>query len=476
MRASDYTIIVDLPEDGQSLLVHGYTGAFDVVQPHVAEFLREMASPGKPFDAPSTISPDSLATLQHRGYLTDMTPAEEQTHVLRLAEILQKRHRRQSPSFLIIPTYDCNLRCIYCYEKLLRRNGRAWLETRITSDQIDAAFAAMRELRAQAAHQPKVRAITLYGGEPLLASNRELIEYIVARGREEGYVFGAITNGVELNQFLHLVGPEGIRTLQITLDGPPEAHDRRRVRADGSGSFAAIKTNIDAALSAGAEVSVRMNVDRKNVAVMKALSRLTDEYGWSQRKNFSAYISAVHDAYYGDPADELLIGDLQAAYLCELSAHPELDRIMDPARVLQKQLSGTLFARGFPPFRPSFCGSNAGMYLFDPFGDLYPCWDVVGRTEYKIGSFFPDGLRLDPDAQRPWLTRTIAQIPECRTCPYALFCGGGCTSQAHQVHGRFDAPVCHDFIEQFNLILPTLYRQRMAQSDPSADLSAESLH
>ncbi|OIO98751.1 MAG: hypothetical protein AUK03_00855 [Anaerolineae bacterium CG2_30_64_16] len=476
MRASDYTIIVDLPEDGQSLLVHGYTGAFDVVQPQVAEFLREMCAPDTRFDAPSTISPDSLATLQHRGYLTDMTPAQEQTHVLRLAEILQKRHRRQSPSFLVIPTYDCNLRCTYCYEKLLRRNGRAWLETRMTPDQVDAAYAAMRELQAQAAHQPRVRAITLYGGEPLLAGNRELIEYIVARGRAAGYVFGAITNGVELDQFLHLVGPDSLRTLQITLDGPPEVHDRRRVRADGSGSFDAIQANIGAALAAGAEVSVRMNVDRKNMAVMKTLSRLIDEYGWSQRKNFSAYISAVHDAHYGNPANELLIGELQAAYLCELPTHPELHRIMDPARVLQKQLGETLFAHGFPPFRPSFCGSNAGMYLFDPFGDLYPCWDVVGRAEYKIGSFFPGGLRLDSDALDPWLTRTITQIPECRTCPYALFCGGGCTSQAHQTYGRFDAPVCHDFVEQFHLILPALYRQRMAQADQDRDADTEPLH
>jgi hypothetical protein len=31
MRTSDYTIIVDLPANEGSLLVHGYTGAFDAV-------------------------------------------------------------------------------------------------------------------------------------------------------------------------------------------------------------------------------------------------------------------------------------------------------------------------------------------------------------------------------------------------------------------------------------------------------------
>jgi len=87
MRTSDYTIIVDLPEDGQSLLVHGYTGAFDVVQEHVAGFLRQMCGPSDDH-APSTVSPDTLAILHQRGYLTGLTSEQEQARVARLAELL----------------------------------------------------------------------------------------------------------------------------------------------------------------------------------------------------------------------------------------------------------------------------------------------------------------------------------------------------------------------------------------------------
>jgi hypothetical protein len=39
LRTSDYTIYVKLPETGEFLLVHGYTGAIDLVQPNVVEFL-----------------------------------------------------------------------------------------------------------------------------------------------------------------------------------------------------------------------------------------------------------------------------------------------------------------------------------------------------------------------------------------------------------------------------------------------------
>jgi uncharacterized protein len=404
----------------------------------------------------------AVATLRRRGYLTDLTPEQEQDHVVRLTALLQKQYQRYGVGFAIIPTYNCNLRCTYCYERLLRCNGRSWLETRMTQEVVDAAYEVMRELSASVGTL-KGQTLILYGGEPLLASNLELIEYIITRGREEGCGFSAITNGVDLDHFLHLLGPDGIRHIQVTLDGPPEVHDRRRLRADGSGSFAAIAANISAALSAEVGIALRVNVDRTNVAQLKMLSRLIGEYGWSQHKNFSSYSYPVYGDSLSDWSAGMRIADLQVAYHCDLPAHPELRQIAEPAQVLQQRVETALFTSGFPAFRPSFCGSNMGMFLFDPFGDLYPCWDVVGRSEFKIGHFFPGSLQLDREAQRPWQERMVAQIPECRRCRYALLCGGGCTIQAYRASGRFDAPMCHDFPEQFELALPALYRQHAAQ-------------
>jgi uncharacterized protein len=263
---------------------------------------------------------------------------------------------------------------------------------------------------------------------------------------------------------LHLLGPGGLRRLQITLDGPPEIHDRRRLRGDGTGSFAAIAANISAALPTGVEISLRMNVDRRNAAAMKTLSAMIGEHGWPRYKNFSAYVSPVHG---GDR--DLQMAELETAYRCDLPSHPELHQIMAPARLLQRQLGSMLLTRGFPSFKASFCGSNTGMYLFDPFGDLYPCWDVVGQPEFKTGSFFPHSLQLETEALRPWLERTVAQIPECRRCKYALFCGGGCPVQAHQAAGHFTAPRCHDFPAQFELALPALYQRHIARVRPDKE-------
>lgn len=43
--------------------------------------------------------------------------------------------------------------------------------------------------------------ITLYGGEPLLAENKDIVTYIVEEGVKRGYKFEAITNGYDLDCF-----------------------------------------------------------------------------------------------------------------------------------------------------------------------------------------------------------------------------------------------------------------------------------
>jgi len=71
-----------------------------------------------------------------------------------------------------------------------------------------------------------------------------------------------------------------------------------------------------------------------------------------------------------------------------------------------------------PSLRPSFCGAHDRMYIFDPFGDIYACWERTGDREVRIGSVTPEGdvlFRTDP--LKLWHGRTVASNPVCRRCP-----------------------------------------------------------
>ena len=136
LRTSSYTIYVNLPDnEDEVLLVHGYTGAYDKVSRGVATFLRgrqgktakplygdwspepEAGEGGQGTDLPSDATIDLL---RQQGYLTELSRDDEEGFFSRLAGALHARALRQAPSYIFMPTYDCNLRCSYCYQDHMR--------------------------------------------------------------------------------------------------------------------------------------------------------------------------------------------------------------------------------------------------------------------------------------------------------------------------------------------------------------------
>ena len=102
--------------------------------------------------------------------------------------------------------------------------------------------------------------VNISGGEPLLKENYEIVQYIVGKGKALGYRFIAVTNAYDLDCFASLLGQDMISGLQVTLDGMPQHHNRRRIHRDGSPTFDRIMHNISLALDKGCDVSIRIEV------------------------------------------------------------------------------------------------------------------------------------------------------------------------------------------------------------------------
>lgn len=488
MRTSSYVIYVDLPDTrDEILLVHGYTGAYDLVGRKVSAYLRQgeaghVPKPlhgtwddydddGVTYGAPSD---ETLEQLKARGYLTDMGVEEEAQYLSANIERWHAARAMQAPQFIFMPTYDCNLRCAYCFQDHMRSKPelKGLLRT-MSFETVDKIFAAMPRIQALHGVAPGGRdplSIGFFGGEPLLRQSRPVIEHIMKRAREAGDArFWAVSNATELDAYEDLLGPDGIAVVQITLDGPPEEHDRRRIYPDGSGSFTAIAANITMALARGAQVQVRVNVDRNNVDDLPAVARLAIAEGWSGSPGFSLYTAPIN-AVNGitDGRTTFNTWQLKEALQDMREGRPEMSAFALPDERLRQTVHRIFVEKSDPTplMKSAFCSAHDRMYIFDAFADIYACWERTGDAKVRIGRVLDGGeIESNNPLLKQWRSRTASSNPICGQCRYVLHCGGGCAILAEAKHGRFFGNHCDAFGKRFRASVAEAYGDLVAGKD-----------
>ena len=475
LHTSLYAIYVETGNEDRCLLVHGYTAAMDLVSRNVVSFLREGGAVRE--DSASgghQVKADTINLLKSRGYLTNLDSDEEREYVSGMVGFFHRAASRIS-SFLFLVAYDCNFTCPYCFEGGISGFGTRWSKRIMTKDLVDIAYRAMLEINpVRALHNNN---ITLFGGEPLLPENHDIVSYIVERGTRRGYVFTAVTNGYTLEHYADLLKPGMIQSLQISLDGNRDRHDRLRVHRTEGKTFERIMENIDMALRSGVSVCVRINT------VGGGRDDLLDLYlefirrGWVRTGRFSAHRSRLKFASglphcdlhalptegknvctvpaVSDP-DPPEVEGRRAIYRLDCAAGKESREDSYEADFEVRQKVRRFFGgESWALFRSDFCGARTGMVVFDPEGDMYACLESVGRREHRIGSYH-DGLEMEDcelEKWREWESRDA----ECFTCKYLLFCGGGCA--ASSILGNDGAERCGNFQAVFRNAVAETYRE-----------------
>lgn len=479
LRTSSYIIYVDLPHrDGDMLIVHGYTGAFDKVSKRIATFLRakEDRRAPRPLYGSWTADPIVEAVpeipetyqriLLQRGYLTYLTREEELQRFTMFADDLKAQ--ASAPSYVLMPTYNCNLRCFYCFQDHMRTKPEfSYLLKRMTHPMVDRIFDAMPQIEALHGFAPEdgfVRPVSLFGGEPLLRENRDLIDHILQRAKQGGtQTCAVVTNGTDLDAYEDILGPAGLTPLQITLDGIPEEHDKRRVYADGQGSFDRIIKNITLALDRDASVQVRMNIDRRNVDQLPPLAQIFVEQGWDDRPGFTAYATVISPSNDNVDRDTTYSSWELDQEIARLQAEHPVMRAIEPKDNTIRSRAMSIFGGASAGLQASFCSAHSGMYVIDRFGDLYACWERTGNPKIRIGTITPDcTIEMDETTSALWRGRAVTSNPVCRQCRYALYCGGGCAVLAEGRKGRMDANYCDGYAFRFRAMVAEGYEDFVA--------------
>jgi uncharacterized protein len=186
---------------------------------------------------------------------------------------------------ILMPTEQCNFRCVYCYESFRYRTMPAPI------------VGAVRNLISSRLDHLTFLAVSWFGGEPLLAldviaSVSEHIRSLLESRPMVRYKAGITTNGYVLTPdvFRRLLD-WGIFSYQISFDGPKECHDRKRILASGGPTFERLWNNLIAlrTFSDRFAITVRLHVDSENLKqVPDFLRQFKRDFG--DDKRFALYI------------------------------------------------------------------------------------------------------------------------------------------------------------------------------------------
>lgn len=320
------------------------------------------------------------------------------------------RYDENSMTLTISPTMDCNFACDYCFQKNERSSEVMGMEVQ----------EGILNLITRAAHRIKHLNVTWYGGEPLLqvpvVINLSEKILTICRTYRIRYESMLVTNGygltAEVAGKLHILG---VKTIQVTLDGPREYHDKRRVLKSGKPTFDRIVANLKEVVKVfPGKINIRVNLDFRNSDVIQILLTQLKDLSLAHINNLKIYYAPI------EAITEFCHNIAETSITKSEYGRLEADLI---SKTYQQGLTGL-------PYPPRFRGSCAAIrplgFVINPNGDMYKCWDTVSRPDRKIGTIFDvDAIKLDNTYKR-WLQWNPFENPTCLSCKILPSCAGAC--------------------------------------------------
>lgn len=334
------------------------------------------------------------------------------------ASITNIRKQRTGMHLTLAPTMDCCFRCHYCFEK--------YKEKKYMTPEI------MDQIIKYATSYPELKniKITWFGGEPLMAVPQ--IEEFYDKFRDiwqEPFISNIITTGYHIDkESIRVMQKVGISSVQITLDGMKETHNKVKHLPSGEDVFERILSNIELLNDSAPEINItiRVNLTLENKEEYIPLHKLclTRFYG---RSNITISPAFVLDRGTGD--------------ICRSNNNIFFGHIERSKFILNLAKNGinSVFVRYPEPFFNECAIRNEMAIAFDPEGYAYKCWEVIGNKEYAIGKLNDDGILTDINQtilNRQLYGADTFDDPICSQCKYLPICNGGCPIQ--RIENKFE--------------------------------------
>jgi len=315
-----------------------------------------------------------------------------------------KKIKRDFVSLTILPTNNCNLRCIYCYSRGGER--KEIMNEGLVKDVLDYFREKSNKIHIRFAG----------GGEPFLNFNLMKTAISYAKKIFEEVEIHTITNGTfNEEQFLWL--KENKSFVRVSFDGL--AQNIQRIFADGSSSKNQVEKNIRRLVKEKIPFAVQTIITSKSVSKMKEIVRDLYDLGVRDIKLEPVYIS---EASRG-----------QENLMC--SPKEFSDSFIDLVKYLRKNQMKVLIDSSFFS-RPStgyYCTMPEGNNVLTPEGYLTSCVEISKTSEpfadmllYAKWDIANKKFIYDQEKLNQLKKFHFSNSPQCINCSLRLMCKGGC--------------------------------------------------
>jgi len=402
VKSSKYNISTTNPDTGETILFNTLYGSTAIIEAENAPITMEL------LDNPND-TPDNKELLKLLEYLiaNKYIISDDIDEI----EIIKNRKSHgiadnNRLDVIIMPNLDCNFACPYCYEKHSHANRMAdHLETSIIN------------WLTKVIPNYKVVMLNWFGGEPLLSYKRIISigssALKICRGNNVKLLSNITTNGYLFSDKIikKLIGIR-IFSYQITIDGPPEIHNKTRVLKNGKGSFDRIYNNVISLAEQDERVSIslRVNYNHHNINYIPDILTLFPE-------KIRKQLRIVFEPIFGDE---------------ELSATNNLSSAVISQTIteyykLAEAMGYDVRLGGIGVGKLVYCyAERENQFIVNYNGDVFKCSVTDFSPSSRVGHIHSDGYFVrDKDNWNAWFKMKLFE-EKCETCTFLPLCMGGC--------------------------------------------------
>lgn len=402
MRSSQFNLLTSFEETGEALLFNTANGALAAFPSSQLEAIQAFLDG----DVSTPLPPGTAANLELGGFTAGSGIDEVEAVLERVAMGIKDNNRLD---VFILPNMNCNFECPYCYE-----------DHRVSQISAETEHSIMLWFE-RVAPLFKVVLVSWFGGEPLLSHDRivRMQTKITELCDSHGISCNAhiTTNGYLLDEKrADALVRSGVRSYQITVDGPPDVHNASRVLKGPGDSFERVFANLCSLAENhdSTNIKLRVNFDAET---LQRVPELLEMIPVRVRPRMHLVLERIfgQERLFVSKSPRRLAMDTEQMY------------------ALAADMGFAVTTTPLEPGKLTYCyADRENQFLFTHIGDVFKCTVSKFESADRLGALTTEGrIQWEDGRYDEWMNVAVVD-DECRSCTYLPMCMGGCRKNRYQ--------------------------------------------